>query len=300
MNAMTMTRRSVLLSGAAFVASSANKALPITNIPLTANEIIARIKGNVGIPWRTDTVDKIVAGDPNRPVKGIAVTMMATLDVLQRASAAGHSMIITHEPTFYSHFDDIPEALKRDATYRLKAEYIREHQLAIFRFHDHWHGMTPDGISHGMERELGWTNNVNPKYPWQFTFQETKLHVFAESMAKKLNSHSMRIVGDPNLPIRNVAALWGYGSLMPDLIEGAGDPNIQLMILGETREWELVEYIQDQITSGMKRSLILLNHVISEQSGMKYCAEWIKPIVPELSVGFIPSLEPFWTLPHNK
>jgi len=38
-------------------------------------------------------------------VTGIAVTMMATLDVLQRAAANGQNLIITHEPTFYDHLD---------------------------------------------------------------------------------------------------------------------------------------------------------------------------------------------------
>jgi hypothetical protein len=157
--------------------------------------------------------------------------MMATLDVLERAAAAAHNLIITHEPTFYSHFDTT-EGLQKNPTYRLKANYIRDHQLVVFRFHDHWHSMTPDGISPGMERELGWTNNVNPQISWQFTFPETPLHAFAATMAKTLNSHSMRI-------------------------------------LGETREWKLVEWVQVQITSGMKRALILINHVVSEQAGMR-------------------------------
>src|SRR5579859_5557161 len=66
--------------------------------PLTAREVAARIQGHAGIPWMTETVDTFVAGDPDTEVKGIAVTMMATLDVLQRASAAGQNMVITHEP----------------------------------------------------------------------------------------------------------------------------------------------------------------------------------------------------------
>jgi hypothetical protein len=42
---------------------------------------------NVGVPWRTDTVDTFKAGDPDTPVTGIAVTMMARLDVIERAAA---------------------------------------------------------------------------------------------------------------------------------------------------------------------------------------------------------------------
>ena len=41
-----------------------------------------RIQKKVGVPWTTPTVDTFKAGDPNTPVTGIAVTMMATLDVI--------------------------------------------------------------------------------------------------------------------------------------------------------------------------------------------------------------------------
>src|SRR4249919_2956457 len=50
---------------------------------LTAREVIARIQQQVGVPWQSDTVDTFKAGDPDVQVTGIAVTMMATLDVLQ-------------------------------------------------------------------------------------------------------------------------------------------------------------------------------------------------------------------------
>src|SRR4029077_10113020 len=65
---------------------------------LTAGEVVERIKAHVGIPWMTQTVDTFKAGNPDTEVKGIAVTMMATLDVLQRAAAAGQNLVITHEP----------------------------------------------------------------------------------------------------------------------------------------------------------------------------------------------------------
>src|SRR5262249_53765109 len=69
----------------------------------TAREIIALIQAHVGVPWRSETVDTVKAGDPDTPITGVAVTMMATHDVLQRAAATGRNLVITHEPTFYGH-----------------------------------------------------------------------------------------------------------------------------------------------------------------------------------------------------
>jgi NIF3 (NGG1p interacting factor 3) protein len=78
------------------------------NDRLTARAVIERVQKNVGIPWRSETVDTFKAGNPDAAVTGIAVTMMATLDVLERAAASEKNLIITHEPTFYNHLDTPP------------------------------------------------------------------------------------------------------------------------------------------------------------------------------------------------
>jgi hypothetical protein len=57
--------------------------------PLTARDVALRIKQNIGVPWTEPTVDTFKDGDPATPVTGVAVTMMATFDVLQRAAAHG-------------------------------------------------------------------------------------------------------------------------------------------------------------------------------------------------------------------
>lgn len=279
-----LSRRVFLLAGTALAATA--------QTPPTAAQLIERIKKNVGVPWRATTVDNVIAGDPNIPVTGIATTMMSTLDVVQRAAAAGKNLVITHEPTFYSH-QDTTDQLKDDPTYRFKADFIQKHQMVIFRFHDHWHARQPDGIALGMARELGWEQNAVPGNQRQFVFPETPLARFAQQIQARLKIRTMRVLGDPKLPIRRVFASWGYASEFPGIPQFAA-PNVDLMIAGEAREWELVEYAQDSITAGNQKALILLGHVVSEQAGMKYCAEWLKPLIPEVPIEFIPAVEPFW------
>jgi len=96
---------------------------------LTAREVIARIQQQVGVPWQSDTVDTFKAGDPDVPVTGIAVTMMATFDVLQRAAAAGDNLIITHEPTFFDHLDKADQLPEKDNDPVLaeKRLFIKQH-----------------------------------------------------------------------------------------------------------------------------------------------------------------------------
>jgi len=73
--------------------------------PLTAQEIVNRIKANIGVEWGNDDVDTFKAGDPSTVVTGVVTTSMATLDVLQRAVQAGANLVITAAPTFYSRAD---------------------------------------------------------------------------------------------------------------------------------------------------------------------------------------------------
>src|ERR1700716_2488291 len=74
---------------------------------ITAREVVAEIQKQVGVEWKKETVDTFKAGNPDTAVTGIAVTMMATMDVLQRAASSGKNLIITHEPTFYNHLDKL-------------------------------------------------------------------------------------------------------------------------------------------------------------------------------------------------
>ena len=287
-----VSRRAFVLAGTGLAAAGSATSQEAAK-PLTAAEVVERIKTNVGIPWRAQTVDNIVAGAPDTPVQGIATTMMATLDVIQRAAAAGRNMVITHEPTFYSHQDQT-DALGEDATYRFKVDFIRKHGMAVFHFHDHWHGHRPDGIATGMSRELGWEKNADPGNPRMFVFPGTPLARFAKEIESRLKIRTMRVVGDPNLPVNRVLASWGFVSQMPG-IPLLARPDVDVLVVGETREWELVEYAQDTIASGKKKALILLGHVVSEQAGMKYCAEWLRSFVPEVPVEFVPAAEPFWS-----
>lgn len=284
------SRRSFLLASMGFAATKLVRAQ--SSPALTAGQVIDRIKANVGAPARPQTVDNLIAGTPDTPVKGIATTMMATLDVLQRAAAAGKNMIITHESTFFSHQDRIDQ-LQQDATYQYKRDFLNKNQMAVFHFHDQWHDRKPDGIATGMLRELGWEKFADPQNPKSFTFPGTPLARLAKELETKLKIRTLRVIGDPQLPIKNALASWGNCSLMPG-IPFLARPNVDVLILGETHEWELVEYVQDQIASGQKKALIVLGHVVSEQSGMKYCADWLKGFIKEVPIEFIAAAEPFW------
>jgi len=279
-----VSRRNFVLGAAAGIASAQEGGLP------TAAQVIERIQNNVGVPWRTPTVDTVKSGDTGTRVKGIATTMMATLDVVQRAAASGKNFVITHEPTFYSH-EDKTEALKEDPTYQFKQNFLDQHGMVVFRFHDHWHAHRPDGIATGMVQALGWEKQIDSSNPRQFLFDGITLSALAKQMEDRLKIRSMRVVGDPNLRVHTVAGNWGYaGSLRP-----FARPDLDVLVIGEAREWELIEYAADTIAAGKKKGLIVLGHIPSEQAGMLNCANWLKTFISEIPIEFIPAAEPFWS-----
>ena len=262
----------------------------------TAREAVAAIQEHIGVPWMSKTVDTFKAGNPDTPVTGIAVTMMATLDVLQRAAANGQNLIITHEPTFFNHYDDKPEGMdENDAVWEEKRAFIEKHGLVIWRLHDHWHMRKPDGIQAGMTHALGWEKFQNPQNEHLFVLPEITLEKLAADVAKKLDTPVMRVVGNPEMKVTKIAFSPGYAGFARET-QALEMENVEVLLVGETREWETVEYAADAVTEGKRKALIVIGHVPSEQAGMEECARWLKTFVKNVSVEFVPTKQPFWTL----
>jgi putative NIF3 family GTP cyclohydrolase 1 type 2 len=259
---------------------------------MTANDVVERIKKNLGIPWNAQSFrDTYKVGRPETEVKGIATTFMATLDLLQRASAAGMNLVITHEPTFWSDTDTTKE-LEADPTYKFKTAFCAKHNMVVWRFHDHIHAHRPDLIWVGLVRALGWTELASPNNQRRFALPPTTLGALAADVKKHLNSRALRVVGDPNAKVSSAAVGMGYS--MPRL-----SPDVDVVIGGENTEsgnpLDATEYCLDAAYFGKNKSQIILGHEISEDPGMEDCAIWLRTFITEVPIQFIPAGEPYWS-----
>src|SRR5277367_5443410 len=261
----------------------------------TAREVVAAIQEHIGIPWQKETVDTFKGGNPDTPVTGIAVTMMATLNVLQRAAAKGLNFVITHEPTFYNHLD-VPDGMDAsDPVWREKREFIEKQGMVVWRFHDHWHMRKPDGILAGMIHALGWEKYQQEENPYLFTMPERTLEALAADVAKKLGSPVLRVVGEPGLKVTRIAFSPGSAGFVRET-HALEMEKVEVLLVGETREWETVEYAADAVSEGRRKALIVIGHVPSEQAGMEECARWMRNFVKDVPVEFVATKQPFWTL----
>ena len=256
---------------------------------LTPRRVVERIQEKLGVTWRAETVDTFKAGNPDTTVRGIATTVMATMSVLERAAVAGRNFVITHEPTFYGHTDSTAE-IESDPIYQRKAEIIKKYDLVVWRFHDHWHMRRPEPMTQGIFRELGWEQLMQPSSR-TITVPETTVEGVAKLCESKLGIKALRVIGELGTRVTKVGFMPGYGQL-PGMMRLLGEAD--LVICGEQREWEGLYYAHDVVASGRPKGVIVLGHAVSEEPGMKVCAEWLKTFITEVPVELVPAGEPFW------
>src|ERR1700761_7359826 len=171
---MHLSRRKFVALTASSVAAAPLMAHSLP-APVTAQEVVDRIRKNIGVDWKPDTVDTFKAGDPATTVTGIVTTPLASLNVLASAVKAGANLIVTCEPTFFAKADTPTPPVRRglgpgstapatspspppaDPVFSAKDDFIRKHNLVVWRFSDHWRLRTPDPFAQGMVNVLGWS-----------------------------------------------------------------------------------------------------------------------------------------------
>ena len=266
--------------------------ISITGKNNSASTIIDAIIKNTGSPIIPNTVDVIKEGSPDTKVRGIVTTMFATMDVLRQAVAKNCNLIIAHEPLYYNHRDETKQ-FKNDQVFLEKQRYIRDNKLVIWRFHDYIHSMHPDGVSLGMLTKLGWKQYAVNGTLDQFRLPETTLRNLAEELKKIFPKYTFYIVGDPEMKLKNVRLAPGApgSNYHIELLE---KENVDVLVAGESPQWETYEYARDATSQGKKKAVIFLGHIASEEAGMDYCAEWLRGFIKDIPVSFIESGPSYW------
>ena len=261
---------------------------------MKAGEIIDRIKVELGIPWRENTYrDTYKFGGPETEVTGIATTVFLSMDVIERAAAAGLNMIIPHEDTYWNDRDDV-NVVSADPLYAEKVELLRRHDIVVFRMHDHMHSQQPDFTYVGLAREIG----LDPAHETapgshRFVIPETTLGELATSLRRKSGIRAIRVVGDPQARVSRIQLGVGYAT------PAVNNPEVEVVFSGEQQEtdggFDSPAYVLDAAALGITKGWIMLGHAVSEEPGMLEMAQWIQSFVPEVPVQLIRAGEPFWS-----
>lgn len=280
-----------VLGGLGALAQSAAANEPSASPPVTVRNVIDRVLAHAGVEPIEDTVDTIKVGDPGRPVHGIVTTFMATTEVIKQAIKHDANLIITHEPTFYTHQDET-DWLEIDAVYRHKLALLNGHGIAVWRYHDHLHKIQPDPIFQGLIDRLGWIDLIDPEDGRICHVPQMSLADLARHCKTRLDVDAMCYVGTPTLPCKTVGLLpgaWGGKPQIGFLAEG----NIDVLICGEVNEWETNEYVRDSQHTNRPLGLIVTGHQCSEEDGMKSLADWLAEQLPHIPTRHLPAGDPF-------
>ena len=273
----------------------------------SALDIVKQIREQLGGDWPETGVDGFKAGNPEIEVRGIAVTAMATVDVLRQASKAGLNLVITHEPTFFGVRDGAaPPApppgarggrgpmgiTPDDPVYQAKKELIQKDNLVVFRLRDHWRARKENDLTSGLADSLGWGGRRVRDEPMFYEIPSATLQDVVALIRKKLNLRGgLRSVGDPKSKVRRVML---YPGVMDVAVLWKNFDQADLLVAGEVREWECVPYVADWNTAGVKKSLITVGRVASEDPGMRACSGWLKTVVKDFPVQWISAGDPYW------
>ena len=193
----------------------------------------------------------------------------------------------------YNHLDN-KQSFQNDAVFLEKQRYINDHKLVIWRFHDYIHRIQPDGILSGMVAKLGWKEYVVDGHLNQFTFPPRPLRELLRNLKETFPKNSFYVVGNPEMKVTNVRLAPGASgsSYHIHLLE---DSNVDVVIAGESPQWETYEYARDAVSQGRSKAVIFLGHIPSEESGMNFCAEWLKGFIKDVPIYFVECNPSYWS-----
>jgi len=296
-----LTRRGFALMGAAAGATlvSAPRVFAQRSAAPTAAEVVVRIKQRLkeeGVVWRdqvsdTPTVDSFKAGDHNTRVTGILTTFMSTWEIMAKAKAIGANLVVTHEPTFYSHEEDARVYDNLDHEFVLKKkQFIEDNGLVVWRIHDHWHARRPEPMNAAFANRIGWGMYAQPDGR-TFIVPPITLGDLAEQVRQRLETRNVRVSGDPSMLVTRVGRGGHFAAQNLNALR-----TLDVLIVSEAREYDSIEYVRDCNELGVKKGFLHIAHEQGEEYGMQLAQPWLASIVPEVPVTYVPTGEPFWAL----
>ena len=234
----------------------------------------------------THTCDTLKAGDSEKEVKKVAVTMFGTPALLKEAKAWGADMLIVHEPMYFVHHDAVSSECT-DPIVLAKIEAAKESDMTVYRYHDHMHHHVPDMIGEGQFRAMGLAGRFEkgPYYAVNRIILDKPITVreLGKLMREKLGLAAPKMCGALDTPITRISAAFGTpGHLNDELLSD----EIELILTGESDEWSFAEKVKEAGQLGFTKAMIVMGHIGSEREGMRYLADILQNKLPEIEVSY--------------
>ena len=233
---------------------------------------------------RESTGDGLVLGDFEKEVHTVAVTIIASPSVLQRAKELGADMILTHEPTLQSAL-----AGNDDAVVAKKRALCEEIGIPIVRLHDHMHFTAVDKINLGVLSRLGLAGDFDGQKTLTLS-EPMSAEALIELISDRLGLRHVRYIGKNGLPVRTLSLLfgaWGDARILSEFSR----PEVDAVLIGEGCEYSICEYVRDAVELDVPKGMMILGHMGSEKAGMEYLTDYINENLKGIRAVYIDSGE---------
>jgi putative NIF3 family GTP cyclohydrolase 1 type 2 len=238
-------------------------------------------------PWVNPekTVDKIIFGDGDKNIKKVAVCWYPAIRTIQSAIDADCDLLITHEPTWWDHFNSTGEWLRKGIGLK-KTQMLEKSGLVIVRLHDTWDNWPELGIRDSFARGLGLDKFIaedETRWHGMYEIPEQTLRSFAKYIAKKvapLGQNAVQVIGYPEMLVKYPSIGVGCGGPEEDMIKLGSD--VLIMCFDGAPYWSMRDRFAEQGVG-----VITLEHGTTEMWGLESLAEYIRNTWSELEVIYL-------------
>ena len=241
----------------------------------------------LGAAWvdAQKTVDTFKCGDPETPIRGIAVGWMPYTWALMRAVELGCNLFVTHEPVFYDHLDRDRDVFALGGAERKRALIERE-GLVIFRCHDVWDQFPGTGIVDAWAKVLGFSEPLAGQgYYRVFAGGGRTALSIARDVARRtrrFGQEAVQLVGPADRPVHRVAL--GCGAITP-FRRFVASYEADLAICTDDG---FVQWRDGALAIDLEIPAIVVNHPVSEEEGIRLLAEHLRGAFPSVKIAHIP------------
>lgn len=253
---------------------------------MTAKEILQYFLDQSDWVDKKNTVDKIIIGDENKEIHSVLVTWMIHDNTINYAIENGFDMIMTHEPTFWFHADELSNLVAGDetnpkiVTAKAKAKKLLDHNLVVIRNHDVWDRFPKIGIPYAFANELGFTQKPSFIYENGYMLRYDinpipfcDFYNYVKKACSGLGEPNIQVFGDANKLVQHIGIGTGCYCYL-DLFMKQG---CDVAIFCDDGQW----YWRD-VSWAIEANypMVKVNHGTSEEAGMKTLATYIIENLP--------------------
>lgn len=239
------------------------------------------------------TRDGFKAGNSLTYIRKIAVVWKPTMESLIKAYELGANLIISHEGITVKAPEYTPQP---EIEYAIDAEknkfnWVKKHNIVIYRCHDYWDGFPQKGIRWAWQKGLNLKGKIiADNFPLLITkIEPVTLRELAKYILKQIKSckqNGVLVTGNMNKKVSKVATGTGVTKDPVKMLELGADVGILTD--------DYYRFVKmGSLAAELDFPTIIVNHGVSEEWGIKNLASYLRDKFSQIDVFYIKQYCPY-------